>query len=75
MNTREMPGKISGFQGLAPGQGDAVHRFYQVSGLIIVILGFLWALGSGNHLELDRFNRAGSLNFRLTRINETFLIR
>jgi len=27
------------------GQGDAVHRFYQVSGLIIVILGALWALG------------------------------
>ena len=27
------------------GEGDAVHRFYQVSGLIIVILGVLWALG------------------------------
>ncbi len=27
------------------GQGDAVHRFYQVSGLIIVILGVLYALG------------------------------
>ena len=27
------------------GQGDAVHRFYQVSGLIIVILGTLWASG------------------------------
>ena len=27
------------------GQGDAVHRFYQVSGLIIIILGALWALG------------------------------
>ena len=27
------------------GQGDAVHRFYQVSGLSIVILGVLWALG------------------------------
>ena len=27
------------------GQGDAVHRFYQVSGLIIVILGALWASG------------------------------
>jgi hypothetical protein len=27
------------------GQGDAVHRFYQVSGLTIVILGALWALG------------------------------
>ena len=27
------------------GQSDAVHRFYQVSGLIIVALGALWALG------------------------------
>ena len=27
------------------GQGDAVHRFYQVSGLIVIILGALWALG------------------------------
>ncbi len=27
------------------GQGDAVHRFYQVSGLIIIVLGALWALG------------------------------
>jgi len=27
------------------GEGDAVHRFYQVSGLLIVILGALWALG------------------------------
>ena len=27
------------------GEGDAVHRFYQVSGLIIVILGVLYALG------------------------------
>ena len=27
------------------GQGDAVHRFYQVVGLIIVILGALWAGG------------------------------
>ena len=27
------------------GQGDAVHRFYQVSGLIIIILGVLWAAG------------------------------
>jgi hypothetical protein len=27
------------------GPGDAVHRFYQVSGLIIVILGALWAFG------------------------------
>ena len=25
--------------------GDAVHHFYQVCGLIIVILGVLWALG------------------------------
>ena len=27
------------------GKGGAVHRFYQVSGLIIVILGVLWAVG------------------------------
>jgi hypothetical protein len=27
------------------GEDDAVHRFYQVSGLIIVILGVLYALG------------------------------
>jgi len=27
------------------GQSDAVHRFYQVVGLIIVILGALWASG------------------------------
>ncbi len=27
------------------GQGDLVHRFYQVSGLIIAALGVLWALG------------------------------
>ena len=27
------------------GQGDAVHRFYQVSGLVVIILGALWALG------------------------------
>ena len=27
------------------GQGDAVHRFYQVSGLIVMILGILWAVG------------------------------
>ncbi len=27
------------------GQGDAVHRSYQVSGLIVIILGALWALG------------------------------
>jgi hypothetical protein len=27
------------------GQGDAVHRFYQVIGLIVLIIGVLWALG------------------------------
>lgn len=27
------------------GEGDAVHRFYQVSGLIVMVLGVLWALG------------------------------
>lgn len=27
------------------GQGNVVHRFYQVSGLMIVILGVLWATG------------------------------
>ena len=27
------------------GEGDAVHRFYQVSGLILVVLGALWAAG------------------------------
>ena len=27
------------------GEGDAVHRFFQISGLIILILGVLWALG------------------------------
>ena len=27
------------------GEGDAVHRFYQVSGLIVMFLGVLWALG------------------------------
>jgi hypothetical protein len=25
--------------------GDAVHRFYQVSGLIVAVLGIFWALG------------------------------
>jgi len=25
--------------------GDAVHRFYQMSGLIIAVLGILWASG------------------------------
>ena len=27
------------------GKGDAVHRFYQVTGLIITALGVLWAAG------------------------------
>ena len=27
------------------GQGDTVHHFYQVSGLILVMLGGLWATG------------------------------
>ena len=27
------------------GEGDAVHRFYQVSGVIVMVLGVLWALG------------------------------
>ena len=27
------------------GEGGAVHRFYQVSGLIVIILGALWAFG------------------------------
>ena len=27
------------------GEGNAVHRFYQVSGLIIMVLGVLWAVG------------------------------
>ena len=26
--------------------GDAVHRFYQVVGLILVVLGVLWASGT-----------------------------
>ncbi|MEO2012856.1 MAG: hypothetical protein ABGZ53_00640, partial [Fuerstiella sp.] len=25
------------------GEGDAVHRFYQASGLIVTLLGVLWA--------------------------------
>jgi hypothetical protein len=25
--------------------GDSVHRFYQVSGLIVAVLGILWASG------------------------------
>lgn len=28
------------------GDGDAVHRFYQVSGLILIVLGVLWAAGA-----------------------------
>ncbi len=27
------------------GEGNAVHRFYQVSGLILIALGGLWATG------------------------------
>lgn len=27
------------------GEGDAVHRFYQVSGVIVMVLGVLWAFG------------------------------
>ena len=27
------------------GEGDLVHRFYQISGVIITILGISWALG------------------------------
>lgn len=27
------------------GDGDAVHRFYQVSGLVVFILGALWGTG------------------------------
>lgn len=27
------------------GKGDAVHRFHQVSGLIVMSLGLLWATG------------------------------
>jgi hypothetical protein len=27
------------------GQGDNVHRFYQASGLIVMILGLFWTLG------------------------------
>ena len=26
------------------GEGDAVHRFYQVVGIILFVLGILWAL-------------------------------
>ncbi len=28
------------------GEGDAVHRFYQLIGLIITALGVLWAMGA-----------------------------
>ena len=27
------------------GEGDAVHRFYQVSGVVVIVLGVLWAMG------------------------------
>ncbi len=27
------------------GEGEAVHRFYQISGLIVTVLGVLWASG------------------------------
>lgn len=27
------------------GEGDAVHRFYQLSGIAVMILGVLWATG------------------------------
>jgi len=27
------------------GEGDTVHRFYQASGLIVILLGVLWAMG------------------------------
>ena len=45
------------------GDGDAVHRFYQFSGLVVAILGTLWAMGyglwamgDGSHLAfLSRF--------------------
>jgi hypothetical protein len=30
---------------IAWGEGDAVHRFYQVVGVILLVLGMLWALG------------------------------
>lgn len=29
----------------ALGEGDAVHRFYQLVGIILIVLGILWALG------------------------------
>ena len=30
---------------IAWGEGDAVHRFYQLVGIILIVLGILWALG------------------------------
>lgn len=30
---------------MALGEGDAVHRFYQVVGIILLVLGVLWAAG------------------------------
>lgn len=30
---------------IAWGEGDAVHRFYQAIGVILLVLGVLWALG------------------------------
>jgi hypothetical protein len=30
---------------MALGEGDAVHRFYQLVGIILIVLGILWALG------------------------------
>lgn len=30
---------------IAWGEGDAVHRLYQVVGVILLVLGVLWALG------------------------------
>ena len=27
------------------GEGDSVHRFYQASGSIVILLGVLWAMG------------------------------
>jgi hypothetical protein len=30
---------------IAMGEGDAVHRFYQLVGIMLIVLGILWALG------------------------------
>ncbi len=30
---------------IALGEGEAVHRFYQVVGIILLLLGILWAFG------------------------------